>query len=135
MFIPLHTVGISLCCIYIIHGKCLGQVFPFVYGLMENKRISYKQLFSSIAQISLENCLFCHKVAMMDFESLAMMAIKEISPTTQPKGFSFHYMQCIMRKVSLCCLYTIHKKYLGQVFPFVYCLMENKKMTNIYFQV
>lgn len=88
--------------LYTVHGKYCGQVFPFIFCLMQNRtKASYIALFESIKRLCAERYLnFNPKTAMIDFEKAAIKGLNETCQDTEIKGCLFHFTQCILRKVS-----------------------------------
>lgn len=87
--------------LYTIHGFWMDKVMPLAYCLLPDKfKSTYVAVLEKLKQAAIENGMtFYPPWIMLDFESSALVAVKEVFPTTELKGCYFHFTQCIFRKV------------------------------------
>lgn len=83
------------------------NIIPVLYGLLENKKkTTYEKLFSTIKKLLPR---WCPKIIKLDFEMAVISSLIEILPSTVISGCSYHFNQCIWRRVQhlgLTSLYT-----------------------------
>ena len=87
--------------LYTLHGFYKDCMIPMAYFLLPNKdKDTYKRMFGLLKTHALSLGLtFNPPGFQLDFESSALLAIKETFPSAHRKGCFFHFTQCIWRKV------------------------------------
>lgn len=94
---------------YTLHGKKFGHFFPLVYGFLPDKaETTYITFFQKVKDALTENSfeIHCEKM-ILDFENAAHSAVQTVFPSIQRKGCTFHFGQCLWRKLQQFHLATV----------------------------
>ncbi|XP_064650934.1 uncharacterized protein LOC135502208 [Lineus longissimus] len=80
---------------FVRQGDDMKQV-PLMFVLMSGKRKDYRKVLKSIKRLTPDHSL---KKIVIDFESAMWRAIPTVLPEVKIRGCSFHWAQCIWRKI------------------------------------
>ena len=90
--------GFSQCLIITVYLKGYGMYVPFLYCLMQSKKLnSYKQVISQV--VSQSDWRIDPITITCDYEKGLIRALTEEFPTDLLTGSNFHFKQAIFRKL------------------------------------
>jgi hypothetical protein len=91
-FVQLYSLHV-----FVRSGSCIKQV-PALFCLMSGRRTrDYKAVLKTVKALLTDECAVQRVV--LDFERGSWKAVKKVFPDVDVRGCSFHWSQCIYRKI------------------------------------
>jgi hypothetical protein len=91
--------------LFTIHGHTYGKSFPLMYCLLSDKtKQSYRKIFSYLKEKEIIPKFIC-----LDLEMAVISASLDVFQFSKNVGYSFHFGQCLWRKIQNLKLTNLYK--------------------------